>query len=227
MSSFDLGLILRVITSPNSAFSQIRDNPEKYFAQSIGLLIFSSVLGILIVLPFVMMPLDDAYFEDIDNTVNIKNDLPSGGIDVMWYVGLSILNGFISAVLFYFIGEKMGGDSNWKKVFSVIFHTNAVAIPMIIILSILIFFMWDSLTSIEPTYLLAPDVNDEKIWSTLVPFLGYVALVAIVGIGFSVWLIIIIVKAVKIVHGFETGKAFGLVVLVIIITTIVTIPLSY
>jgi len=226
LSSFDLGLILRVITSPNSAFSQIRDNHEKYFVQSIGLLIFSSILGILIVLPFVTMPLDDAYFEDIDNTGNL-NSIPSGETDVIWSVGLSILNGFISAVLFYFIGKKLGGDANWKKVFSVIFHTNAVAIPMIIVLSILIFFMWDSLTLIEPTYIFEPDVNDEEIWSTLVPLLGYVALLAIVGIGFFVWLIVILVKAVKIVHGFETGKAFGLVVLVMIITTIVAIPLSY
>jgi len=226
LSSFDLGLILRVITSPNSAFSQIRDNHEKYFVQSIGLLIFSSVLGILIVLPFVTMPLDDAYFENIDNTGNM-NSIPSGETDVIWSVGLSILNGFISAVLFYFIGKKLGGDANWKKVFSVIFHTNAVAIPMIIVLSILIFFMWDSLTLIEPTYIFEPDVNDEEIWSTLVPLLGYVALLAIVGIGFFVWLIVILVKAVKIVHGFETGKAFGLVVLVMIITTIVAIPLSY
>ncbi len=226
MSSFDLGLILRVITSPNSAFSQIRDNHEKYFVQSIGLLIFSSVLGILIVLPFVTMPLDDAYFESIDNTENM-NSLPSGETDVIWSVGLSILNGFISAVLFYFIGKKLGGDANWKKVFSVIFHTNVVAIPMIIILSILIFFMWDSLTLIEPTFIFEPDVNNEEIWSTLVPLLGYVALLAIVGIGFFVWLIVILVKAVKIVHGFETGKAFGLVVLVMIITTIVAIPLGY
>lgn len=226
MSSFDLGLILRVITSPNSAFSQIRDNHEKYFVQSIGLLIFSSVLGILIVLPFVTMPLDDAYFESIDNTGNM-NSLPSGETDVIWSVGLSILNGFISAVLFYFIGKKLGGDANWKKVFSVIFHTNVVAIPMIIVLSILIFFMWDSLTLIEPTFIFEPDVNNEEIWSTLVPLLGYVALLAIVGIGFFVWLIVILVKAVKIVHGFETGKAFGLVVLVMIITTIVAIPLGY
>jgi len=226
LSSFDLGLILRVITSPNSAFSQIRDNQEKYFAQSIGLLVFSSILGILIVLPFVMMPLDEAYFEYIDDTGNMDS-IPSGETDVIWSVGLSILNGFISAALFYFIGKKLGGDANWKKVFSVIFHTNVVAIPMIIVLSILIFFMWDSLTSIEPTYLLEPDVNNEEIWSSLVPLLGYVALVAIVGIGFFVWLFIILIKAVKIVHGFETGKAFGLVVLVMIITTIVTIPLSY
>ena len=226
MFNFDLGLILRVIISPNSAFSQIRDNQEKYFAQSIGLLIFSSILGILIVLPFVMMPLDDAYFEYIDDTGNM-NSIPSGETDVIWFVGLSILNGFISTALFYFIGKKLGGEANWKKVFSVVFHTNAIAIPMIIILSILIFFMWGSLTSIEPTYLLEPDVNDEEIWSSLVPFLGYIALVAIMGIGFFVWLFVILVKAVKIVHGFETGKAFGLVVLVMIITTIVTIPLSY
>ncbi len=220
MSSFDLGLILRVITSPNSAFSQIRDNQEKYFAQSIGLLIFSSILGILIVLPFVMIPLDDVYLENMDS-------IPSGETDVIWFVGLGILNGFISAALFYFIGKKLGGEPNWKKVFSVIFHTNALAIPVIIILSILIFFMWGSLTSIEPTYLLEPDVNDEEIWSSLVPILGYVALVVLATIGFFVWLIVILVKAVKIVHGFETGKAFGLVVLVMIITTIVTIPLSY
>ena len=226
MSSFDLDVILRVITSPNSAFSQIRDNEEKYFAQSIGLLIFSSILGILIVLPFVMMPLDDVYFEYIDEPEKM-NSIPSGETDVVWSVGLSILNGFISAALFYFFGKKLGGNANWKKVFSVVFHTNAVAIPMIIILSILIFFMWGSLTSIEPTYLLEPEVNDEEIWSSLVPLLGYVALVAIVGIGFFVWLFIILIKAVKIVHGFETGKAFGLVVLVMIITTIVTIPLSY
>jgi hypothetical protein len=177
-------------------------------------------------LPFVMMPLDDAYFEDIDNTGNMNNRIPSGGIDVISSVGLSILTGFISAALFYFIGKKLDGEANWKKVFSVIFHTHVVAIPMIITLSILIFFMWDSFTSIEPTYLLTPDVNDEEIWSTLVPFFGYLALVAIVGIGFSVWLFVITVKAVKIVHGFETGKAFGLVVLVSIIAIIATIPFS-
>ncbi|MFB5614942.1 MAG: hypothetical protein ACE5RI_07585, partial [Candidatus Nitrosomaritimum yanchengensis] len=71
--SFDPSLILRVIVSPNSAFLQIRDNAEKYFAQSVALLIISSVLGGLAVLPFAMMPLDDAYFEfegaeDIENT---------------------------------------------------------------------------------------------------------------------------------------------------------------
>lgn len=223
MYSFDLGLILRVITSPNSALSQIRDNEEKYFAQSIRILIFSSALGVFAILPFVMMPIDSVYFEEFDD---FNSSIPSEEIDVILSVGLSILNGFISAVLFYFVGKKLDGDTNWKKVFSVIFHTHVIAIPMTIILSILIFFMWGSFTSIEPSFILDPDVNDEEVMSVMGSFLGYVALVAIVGIGFLAWLFVLTIKAIKIVHGFGTGKAFGLFVLVTIITWIVTIPLG-
>ena len=78
MSFFDPSVILRVIISPNSAFSQIRDNEEKYLPQSIALLIVSSILGGLVVLPFVMMPLDDAYFEfegaaEIDETFPLSD----------------------------------------------------------------------------------------------------------------------------------------------------------
>ena len=108
-----MGLILRVITSPNLAFSQIRDSQEKYFVQSLGLLIFSSALGVFIVLTFVMMPLDDAYFEYIEDSGNM-NSIPADGTDVIVSVGLSILNGLISAVLFFFIGKKLDGNTNWK-----------------------------------------------------------------------------------------------------------------
>lgn len=223
---FDLGLILRVITAPNSAFSQIRDNHEKYFAQSIGLLIFTSLLGILVMLPFIMMPLDESYFERLDDTEDLRN-LPTEGTDVIFSVGLAILHGLIAAVLIFFIGKKLGGNADWKKVFSVLFHTHVVAIPMIIIISILIFLMWSSLTSIEPDYILNPDVDNEEIWSVVGPLLGYVALLLVVAIGFMVWLLVITIKAVKIVHGFETGKAFGLVILAGIITTIITIPFGF
>jgi len=58
---FDLNVILRVITAPNSAFAQIRDNEEKYFGQSIGIFVLASVLSVLILLPFVMIPLHHLY----------------------------------------------------------------------------------------------------------------------------------------------------------------------
>jgi len=226
LSSFDLSLILRVITSPNSAFSQIRDNEEKYFAQSIALLIISSILGGLAVLPFVMMPLDDAYFE-FEGTENIDNTFPLEDSAVGLSIGSSILSGFVSAILYYFIGKKLDGNTNWKKVFSVIFHIHAVVIPITIIMAILLFLMWGSFTSIEPSILLDPNIDEEDVFSLLGSFIGYVILLAILGIGFVIWGLIVTIKAIKTVHGFGTGKAFGLIILVGIITSFVSIPFSF
>ncbi|MDH3765291.1 MAG: hypothetical protein OER82_05725 [Nitrosopumilus sp.] len=99
MSSFDLNIILRIITAPNSAFAQIRDNEEKYFVQSIGVFVLSSVLSVLILLPFVMVPLDEVYFEDVDDVTFQSDEL-----DPILFVAISLLSVFISTVLLY-----------WKK----------------------------------------------------------------------------------------------------------------
>ena len=226
MSSFDFGLILRVITAPNSAFSQVRDNEERYFAQSIGLLIVASILGGLAVLPFVMMPLDDAYFEfteeaDFDETFPLEENA------VGFSIGSSLLTGFVSALLYYFIGKKLDGNTNWKKVFAVVFHTNAVVIPITIVMAILLFLVWGSFTSIDPSILLNPNPEEEDVFPLLGSFIGYVALLAVLGIGFAIWALIVAIKAIKIVHGFGTGKAFGLILLVSILTSFVSIPFGF
>lgn len=226
MFSFDFNLILQVIISPNSAFSQIRDNEEKYFAQSIALLIISSILGGLAVLPFVMMPLDDAYFE-FEGTENIENAFPLEDSAVGLSIGSTILSGFVSAILYYFIGKKLDGNTNWKKVFSVIFHIHAVVIPITIIMAILLFLMWGSFTSIEPSILLDPNIGEEDVFSLLGPFIGYVILLAILGMGFAIWGLIVTIKAIKTVHGFGAGKAFGLIILVGIITSLASIPFRF
>ena len=216
---FDPNVILRVITAPNSAFAQIRDNEEKYFAQSIGLLIFTSILGALMLIPFITIPLDYVYFEGVNDA-----NFPTENTDVILFVGISILSGFISAVLFYFIGKKIGGNTNWKKVFSVIFHTYVPLIPMSVILSILLFLMMDSIASIDSSLLTELDENEEQILSLIGPMLGYVGLFVIVAITFVVWIFVVSVKAVKTVNGFGTVKAFGLIILVMIISSIVTAP---
>jgi hypothetical protein len=226
LSSFDLGLIIRVIISPNSAFLEIRDNEEKYFVQSIVLLVISSIIGGLLVLPFVMMPLDDAYFEfegaeDIDNTFPLEDS--SVGLSVF----SSLLSGFVSAILYYFIGKSLDGNTNWKKVFSVIFHVHAVMIPITIIMAILVFLMWGSFTAVEPSILLDPNIDYDEVFPLLGPFIGYVILLAILGIGFAIWILIVTIKAIKTVHGFGTGKAFGLIILVAIITSVFSVPFSF
>ena len=216
--SFDLNVILRVITSPNSAFTQIRDNEEKYYAQSIGLLIVSSILSAFVILPFVMIPISDEYFEGVDDA-----GLPKEGADLVLAVGVGFLKGIVSFVALYFIGKKLGGNKNWKKVFSVIFHTYVPVIPMMIIISVLVFLLWISLAEIDPSYLMSDDVNEEQLLPELVPMLSFAILVGIFAIAFMVWIIVISVKAIKIVNEFETGKAFGLLILVMIITSAVSV----
>ena len=216
---FDPNVILRVITTPNSAFAQVRNNEEKYFAQSIVLVVFTSILGALLLVPFIMIPLDDLYFEGDDN-----DNFPTDNTDVSLFVGINTLNGLFSAVLFYFIGKKIGGNTNWKKVFSVIFHTHVPLIPMSVILSILLFLMMDSIASIDSSLLMELDEDEEQILSLIGPMLGYVGLFVTVTIAFVVWIFVVSVKAVKTVNGFGTAKAFGLIILVMIISSIVTAP---
>ena len=223
LSSFDSNVILRVITAPNSAFAQIRDNEKRYFTSSIGVFLFASIIGLLVMIPFVMMPLDDTYYETFDEN-DIEVDIPLDWADAIIFIGISILTGIISNVLFYFIGKKLGGNTNWKKVFSVMFYAYVPVIPMM--MSVLVFLMWGSLTATDPSYLMASDANDEESFSRVGPILGYVGLMAITAIGFVVWIFVISVKALKIVSGFSTARAFGLIILVMIISSIITAPLG-
>lgn len=226
MATFDPGLFLRVIIAPNAAFSHIRDNENRYFAQGIALLIISSVLSGLAVLPFVMMPLDDAYFE-FDEAQEFDSAFPMTDNTVGISIGSSLLTGIVSAILFYFIGKKLDGNENWKKVFTVYFHTNAVIIPITIVMTVVLFLMWGSFTTIEPSILLNPNLDEEDVFPLLSSFIGYVALLAVLGVGFVIWGLIVTIKAIKIVHGFGTGKAFGLILLVGIITSFVSIPFGF
>lgn len=219
LSSFDLNIILRIIISPNSAFAQIRDNESRYFEQSIGIFVLASVLSVLIVLPFGMIPLDDMYFEGVDDTT-----FPSDELDPILFIAISLLSVLISTVLLYFIGKKMGGNTNWKKVFSVFFHANVPVIPMSVALSILIFLMMNSLASIDPSSIMESHIDEKQVLSMMGPVLAYGGLLVVVAIAFMVWIFVVSVKAVKTVNGFGTAKAFGLVILVMIISSIITAP---
>ena len=218
---FDLNVMLRVITSPSSAFVQIKENEERYLAQSIGLLIVSSILGALVILPFVMIPLDEAYFEGVDDV-----NLPIDNADVVLAGLVGILKGIVSFAIIYFIGKKLDGNKNWKKVLAVIFHTYVPAIPVSIVLAALVFLMWTSLAEIDPSYLISPDADEKQILSVIGPMLSYVVILVILGVAFLVWIIVISVKAIKVVNEFGTAKAFGLLILAMIISSVVSIPFN-
>jgi len=226
LATFDLGIILQVITSPNAAFAQIRDNEERYFTQGIALLVISSILGAMAILPMVMIPINDDFFE-MDGAENIDTGFPIAESAVVLSFASSLLGGFVSAALYYFIGKKLDGNTNWKKVFSVVFHIHAVVIPITIIVGIVLFFMWSSFSTIQPSILLDPNISNDDAFSEIGPFIGYVILLATLGIGFVIWGLIVSIKAIKTVHGFGTGKAFGLILLVGLITSLASIPFGF
>jgi len=97
---------------------------------------------------------------------------------------------------------------------------------MMIVISVLVFLMWGSLVAIEPSYLMSSDASDDEILSLVMPVLGYASLLVLVAIVFVVWIFIVSIKGLKIVSGFSTAKAFGLVILVMIISSLVTAPLG-
>lgn len=222
---FDPNLFVRVITAPNSAFAQIRDNEEKYFVSSIGVFLLASVIGLFMILPYVMMPLDDAYYESFEEN-NIDVDIPTRGADIVLFVGISIVTGIISNVLFYFIGKKLGGNTNWKKVFSVMFYAYVPTIPMMVIMSGLMFLMWGSLVEIDPSYLMASVEDEEKIFPLIMPVVVYAVLLGLTAIVFFVWIFVVSIKGLKVLSGFSTAKAFGLVILVIVLSSLITAPLG-
>ena len=214
-----------MITSPNATFAKIRDNDEKYFASSVGIFLIASIVGLLVLLPFVMIPLDQAYYEAFEEN-EIDVDFPVGWPDAIFYVGVSIITGIISNVLFYFIGKNLGGNKSWKKVFSVVFYAYVPAIPMMLVFSVLVYLMWASIVAIDPSYLMESDSSEEEIFSLIGPILSYAGLIAIAAIVFVVWIFIVTIKAIKIVNGFGTAKSFGLIILVMVITSIATLPLG-
>ena len=97
---------------------------------------------------------------------------------------------------------------------------------MMLIFSELVLLMLGSLASLDMASLVDEDLDEQEALAAVGPMLGYVGLIALTAIVFVIWIIIVSVKALKVVNDFETGKAFGLLLLVMIISSIVTLPLG-
>ena len=214
---FDLNLALRVIAAPNSAFAQIRDSVEGFFAQSVGIFVLSSILSALLFLPFAATPID--YPAD----AGIPTSWPNAAL----FVGANMLTGLVSVLLIYFIGRMLGGSRNWRKVFSVVFHTYVLVFPMIATLAALALLMpgpplWDLLAAMDEP--LPPESGADALIAESLFY--YIALVILVAVAFAAWILVVSVKAVKTVNGFGTAKAFGVVVLATVVSAIGTFPIN-
>ena len=114
--------------------------------------------------------------------------------------GSAIWGSVIAAGTIYLIGRVLGGNKSWRKVFTVIFYAEIIWVPM-------------AVTSLLLSL------------SSSLPSLSLQAVVGTVALAAGVWGIIIIVKAVKVLNGFGTAKAFGILMLSVIVHLIWVVPI--
>lgn len=110
--------------------------------------------------------------------------------------GLTILGTVAGAGTIYLVGRAFGGNRSWRKALTVLFYTYIVWIPVAALQAV----------SSHPS----PSLQ---------------AVVATAALAASVWAIILSVKAVKVLNGFGTAKAVGILILSGIIQLVWAIPL--
>lgn len=174
----DLAMALQVMIRPNQTFATLRDNDRQYFLPSIALMLLLS-----------------AVYAGLDSAAP-----PIAGqqaTNAAASFGLTIIGIVASAGTLYIIGKALGGNRNWRKVFTVIFYAEVVGIPMVAA---------SVLLSLLPLSLQGA---------------AFVMMIAVL-----IWAVIIGVKAVKVLNGFGTAKAFGILILSGLIQLIWLIPIS-
>ena len=174
----DLAMAFQVIIRPNQTFATLRDNEHQYFLPSIALMLLLSVL-----------------YAGLDSAAppiagqQATNAFASFGLTIMGIVA--------SAGTLYIIGKALGGNRSWQKVFTVIFYTEVVGIPL----------------------------AAASVLLSLLPLSLQGAAFGII-IVVLIWAIILSVKAIKVLNGFGTAKAFGILVLSGLIQLAWLIPIS-
>ena len=165
----ELAMAFQVIIRPNQAFATLRDKHHRYFLPSIAVVLLVSA---------------------------VHAGLDSATPAIAAIFGLNILGIVASAGTIYLIGKALGGNKDWRKVFTVIFYIEAIGIPLVAA-SFLLSFLPISLQGA-----------------------AFAMLIAVL-----IWGIIIGTKAIKVLNGFGTTKAFGILMLSALIHLAWIIPI--
>ena len=167
-------------------FVQEPDNADRYFPWSLGIVVFVGILSTIMEDPWALL------FDVFEYTSGIAAGLAA-------VIAVNIATFFAFTAVIYLIGRLLGGNRNWKQVFSVISYAEIIWIPIIVT------YMW-----VGEISLIA--FGSRVVWT-------------VVMIPLIVWGVVVAVKAVKVVNGFGTAKAFGLVVLAVVIILVVYVSL--
>ena len=188
-----INAIISILTRPNQAFRDITENPINYFATAIAILAVTSFFFISYT---VGEPDPSLTINEIGYVWDVMHQSESFGKSVLWNL--------VSIVLIFYLAKRFGGSNDFKKVFSVL----AFAMVPVLIGGIIlhVFFMYppllESITGI--------DKEDPEFAGLFWP-LYYTFM------PFTLWSLVLSIKAIKIVNAFGTAKAFGILIASVIV----------
>lgn len=190
-------LVISVMTRPNQTFREITNHDQSYFVFAIAIFALSSFffVGYISEESIVSLPVTEGGF-----VLDARYQIQSFGEFVLWNI--------LFIALVFYLGIKFGGNNNFKKVFSVI---TFAMIPMLIGGVIMHVFALYS-PFVEGISGIDKESSD---------FAGLFWYLYFIYIPFVIWTIILTIKAIKIVDGFGTAKAFGILILSAVIESVV------
>ena len=192
--------------------------------KSITIFVIATLVGIIGYLPFLLNPIpagyEDSYLTEFENFGAFLDPA-----DTALSMVLGAISGIIFIVAFFYIGKVLGGNGDYRKVFSVMFYSLVPSIPFVAIVSVALFYMISSLVGISLESINEIE-NEERMLQMMGPFLTYVGILVVTVIAFFPWWVVVTIKATKTVNGFGTAKAIGVIILALIVSIAVTIPLG-
>ena len=182
---FDIGIIGRVMTSPNATFAHLSGNADAYLGQSVAVFLVSSVLAAIVIIPY---------------GVAFGYEGESDWGQSLSHLASILVSGTVAPLVVHLVGRRLGGSPHWKQTFVVLFHANVLLAVAAVPVAALVL-----VASVESG--MQYDVSALQ-YDVPYAYVYYSIVVAI-----SVWILVVTVKATKVVHSFGTAKAFGVIVL--------------
>ena len=194
-----INTIIDSIIRPNVCFANVSENVGHYFTLSVVIFAIAGASAILSSL------LNMSYWNN-----DGRNYLDFSVISLLLSVIHNVLQNFALIAAIFFVGKKLGGNSNFKKTFSVLSYCLIPAIIGAIVIPVALTFAFQMLfTGNGGSYMgggsldLDPDLSP----SYALDFASSVIISNGFAIAFGVWMLILFLKATKIAHNFDIKKS--------------------
>ena len=181
------------IIRPNTCFANVSEDAKSYFIFSVIIFVIAGASSLF------SDAINMAYWNS-----DGKNHLGFSPVSISLSVIHAMLQNFVIIAGIFWIGKKLGGSTNFKKIFSVISFCLIPAIiasfvvPLVLTLASQILLETD-VHSIDPDSDISPSYALDFASSTIISN-GF-------AITFGAWILVLFLKATKIVHAFDTKKS--------------------